>query len=524
MFHGSKKGFVMQLLRAYVCLTVMLIGIIACGCSTHVLAGETQIKIESGMAQLFVDDYLIDSAVDLKRTLHQPTKDDGGNIPIIAAKQDMGLLAYGSIVYDARMKKYVMFVQEFPSRAMYRTTSADGLTWDAKTHAELTPVIFDIDLGELPPETKGEFEIDLFSCYYDKKDTRYPYKGWTWFANAGDDWEGIWYMRSTDGLTWERVRQIVNGFAQPKDKTCRVITQNGRTVYGPGDVTIFYYDDVEDRFLGIFKFFIPKKLNPGFEYGSRCRAYVFMDRMDEPFDTNRITHVELMPAMAECNGDHRFDEYYASTAWRYESLWLGGLKIYHRQGNYPYSAADCAFLKLVVSREGLHWKKVPFDNDAGVPEVFVPNGQEGGNNALNDGGYISEFSQGPLHVGDELIYYYSSSSWGKGDPDKDIRGGGVFRSRLRIDGFVSVDWGTLTTKPLSFAGKELTINGIGPITVRVLDALGNPLAAAVIEDGDSLAHPVMFQGRSLRELVPDGIARLQFEVKPKGELYSFTVR
>ncbi len=169
-------------------------------------------------------------------------------------------------------------------------------------------------------------------------------------------------------------------------------------------------------------------------------------------------------------------------------------------------------------------KKVAFRNDSGVPEVFIPNGQEGGNNGLNDGGYISEFSQGPLRVGDELIYYYSASSWGKSDPETRIRGGGIFRSRLRIDGFVSVDWGTLTTKPLAFAGKELTVNGVGPMTVRALDGRGNPLAATTIGEDDSLAHAVKFQGRSLGSLAPDGITRLQFVVEPPGKLYSFTVR
>lgn len=330
-------------------------------------------------------------------------------------------------------------------------------------------------------------------------------------------------MRSADGLDWERVRQVTDGFAQPGDESCRVITQNGRTVYGPGDVTLFYYDEQEDRFLGLFKFFNPADIRPG--YSSRCRAYAFMDRMDVPFSVTRITHVELMPAMAEKNGDRLFDEYYQSTAWRYESLWLGALKVFHGHGNYPYSSADCAFLKLVVSRDGLHWKKVPFENDAGVPEVFVPNGPEGGNGGQNDGGYITDFSTGPIRVGNELVYYYSSPSWGKSHPKETrLMGGGIFRSRLRIDGFVSVDWGKLTTKPLTFEGKDLTINGQGPITVRVLAADGNPLAAAMVAEGDSLGHNVTFDGRSLGEVLPNGVGRLQFEVDWKGKLYSFTVQ
>ena len=94
---------------------------------------------------------------------------------------------------------------------------------------------------------------------------------------------------------------------------------------------------------------------------------------------------------------------------------------------------------------------MPFNNDAGTPEVFIPNGPEGGNHGQNDGGYMSEFSQGPLRIGDELIYYYGCSSYGKNHPrDVRISGGGIFRARLRLDGFVSIDGGTLTTRPLRF--------------------------------------------------------------------------
>jgi hypothetical protein len=87
-------------------------------------------------------------------------------------------------------------------------------------------------------------------------------------------------------------------------------------------------------------------------------------------------------------------------------------------------------------------------------EIFLPNGAERGNDGRNDGGYISEFSQGPLRVGDELIYYYSASSYGKNAPaNRRLTGGGIFRARLRRDGFVSVDSGALTTPLLEFKGR-----------------------------------------------------------------------
>ncbi len=481
--------------------------------------GRPAIKIESGVAQLFVDDGMIDQQSGLQRTLHQPAKDDGGHTPLIAARPDTTLLAYGSIVRDTRLERYVMFVQEFPSRQMYRLTSADGLTWRPNKHAELEKVTLDLSFPPLPPDAHGRPGIDLFSCCYDTADADRPYKGWVWAANVGNEWEGIWYVDSTDGLHWRKGGQVLSGYAGEGDPSCRAITQDGRTLYGPGDVTLFAPDPVGKRFLGLFKFYSPRDLAPG--YGSRARAYAFLDRLDRPLDTQKLSRIQLMPAMAARNGDSPADEYYASTAWRYESLWLGGLKIFHGRDDYPWSADGCAFLKLVVSRDGLDWRKVPFTNNTGIAEVFMPNGAEGGNGGSNDGGYISEFSQGPLHVGDELIYYYSASSYGKNaGQDRRILGGGIFRARLRLDGFVSVDSGTLTTPLLEFAGRELLLNAVGPIKVSALDESGKNLASTSMT-GNSVRQVVRFGGQSLREVAPHGRCRLRFEVQPPAQLYSF---
>src|SRR5688572_10608534 len=62
------------------------------------------IKVESGISQLFVDDYLIATQDGLKRTLHQPKKDGGGNTPLLALDKEFDpgkdtLEANGTIVY-----------------------------------------------------------------------------------------------------------------------------------------------------------------------------------------------------------------------------------------------------------------------------------------------------------------------------------------------------------------------------------------------------------------------------------------
>lgn len=499
---------------------VLAIGV-AAGCVAVTGGGVEPVRIQLNAPQLFVDDYLIETQSSLERTLHQPTKEEGGRSPAIRAVEGTTLLAYGSIVFDERLQGYVMFVQEFPSRTMYRFTSADGLNWSPKGDGEFEVTRFDLDL-EREEGARGTTGIDLFSCYYDRNDDDYPYKGWLYFANYGPHREGIYYVQSRDGRSWERGRQVVNAWSGQGDDSSQTVHQDGKTVYGPGDVTLFSFDPLEDCFLGLFKFFTSEAVGPGNHL--RSRAYAYVNRLDEPVDTSRIRRIALLPAVDYAGGDTPYDEYYASTAWRYGPLWLGGLKVWHDGGDYPHSAAGCAFLKLVVSRDGLYWKKVPYLNDSGVPEVFLPNGPEGGNDGQNDGGYISEFSQGPLRIGDELVYYYSASSFGKNwEPDVRIRGGGIFRARLRSDGFVSVDAGTLVTRPLAFDGSDLFVNAVGPVTVEVLTPDGKA-AGSMSFSGDSLSHHWSYEGQSLRALMPGGVCRLRFVVEPGGRLYSFTVR
>jgi len=503
------------------------VGLLIAGLATKPLpcqaAGEP-ITIARDDPQLFVDDYLIESQIDLKRTLRRPVKDHGGRRPFIMPGHGEALQAWGSIVYDTRLEKYIMYLlyRSADGFRMGQATSSDGLHWDQNHAHQLIPVTFDMDL-EPEPGFENRTGIDLFTCHYDDSDSEYPYQGWLFYANFGLDREGIYYVRSRDGRQWERGRQICSAFAGEGDTSCTTVHQDGKTVSGPGDVTLFSYDPLEDRFLGIFKFF---RITPGepLANGYRSRAYLWLDGLDVPVDTDRIDRIALLPSGAQQDGETPFDEYYASTAWRYGSLWLGGLKIHHAQGDYPYSAAGCSFLKLVVSRNGLDWRRVPYANDAGVPEVFIANGPEGGNHGLNDGGYLCEFSQGPLRVGDELLYYYSATSYGKNHP-RGIRvtGGGVFRARLRVDGFVSVDWGTLTTRPLRLEGDRLFVNAIGPVTVEALDEAANVIGTAEVA-GDSIRHEVAFDGRTLGELARTRPVRLRFTVPPEGTLYSFTVR
>jgi hypothetical protein len=496
--------------------------------SGRLVAADEPIDIRPGESQVFVDDFLIASSRGLQRTLHQPRKDDGGNQPVIELADEFGVFtgtleANGTIVFDPHRRKYVMFALAFSAQnrdwdraRLYRFTSTDGIHWikgdDGRPQLVYprSPDFF-FDSASKVSATN----IDVFAGCYDPRDAEYPYKGWQFFANWGERREGSYYVRSRDGLTWERGPMVV-------DARGGHVEQDGFVLNGAGDVNTFAVDTRDGGYLALLKYANPAAIGPGNR--QRSRAFVHVTSLDKPVDLGAIERVDLVPPAAAVDGNDPHDEYYGSSAWRVGPLWLGGLKVWHGGGDHPWSAQGCAYLKLISSRDGLHWSRVRFKNDDGVPEVFVANGTEAGNRGRNDGGYITEFNNPPLRIGDELIYYYGCSSFGKNwARGVRVTGGGIFRARLRPDGYVSVDAGTLVTPPLRIAANDLFVNSTGPVRVTVLDSTDHEIATARLQD-DGLAQLVRFSGASLKSLATQGIVRLSFAVDPGARLYAFTVR
>lgn len=494
----------------------------------QVARGDEPIPLMAGESQVFIDDFLIARSRGLERTLHSPRKDLGGSEPVIELSDEFGIYtgtleANGSIVFDPRLGKYVMFALAFSAQKrdwdrarLYRFTSTDGLNWikgdDGKPQVVYphSPDFF-VDSASGTSATN----IDVFSGTYDATDAEFPYKGWQFFANWGLHREGSYYVRSRDGITWERGAMVV-------DASGGHVEQDGFVLNGAGDVNTFAADTRDGGYLALLKYSNTTAIGPGNR--QRSRAFVHVDSLDRPVDLSRIRRVDLVPPAAEVDGNHPHDEYYGSSAWRVGPLWVGGLKIWHGGGDHSFSAQGCAYLKLISSRDGLHWQRVRLKNEDGIPEVFLPNGPEAGNRGRNDGGYITEFNNPPLRIGNELIYYYGCTSFGKNwARGVRVTGGGIFRARLRPDGYVSIDAGTLATPPLRIAANDLFVNSSGPVQVSVVDENDRELAIAMLKD-DSLDQLVRFGDANLKSFSKDGVLRLSFTVHPGGKLYAFSVR
>jgi hypothetical protein len=115
-------------------------------------------------------------------------------------------------------------------------------------------------------------------------------------------------------------------------------------------------------------------------------------------------------------------------------------------------------------------------------------------------------------------------------------GGVLRRYSLRIDGFVSLHaplaGGELITKPLSFAGSQLTLNvstsAAGSVRVEIQNADGQPLPGFALADchevyGDDLERAVAWKGNPDLAAFAAKPVRLRIEIKD-ADLYSYRFR
>ncbi len=121
------------------------------------------------------------------------------------------------------------------------------------------------------------------------------------FSNRCEVREDIDYVRSFDGMVWDRVGQLINSGS-------REIQQDGRIFRGPSDVTTFCYVPVSGRFIGSLRFANCEGVGAGNKNPLLAKAIVWLDRMDEPLDSKKIERLDRVPAGAATNGDLPNDE------------------------------------------------------------------------------------------------------------------------------------------------------------------------------------------------------------------------
>ncbi|MFH1009554.1 MAG: hypothetical protein V1800_18930, partial [Candidatus Latescibacterota bacterium] len=210
-------------------------------------------------------------------------------------------------------------------------------------------------------------------------------------------------------------------------------------------------------------------------------------------------------------------QFYSSTGFNYESMYLGLLRCYR------FGSTHQVYFQLVSSRDGIHWER------AADRQPFIPNGPEGS----VDGGYHSDFSNPPVRMGDELWFYYGSTRFGK---NLKPYTGGICLAKLRVDGFASMEGGVRTgsfvTRPLDFDGNCLTVNVAprkgGSVVFEVLDRHGGVMAGFGAQDAlpataDGIAVPVRWRDHADLSALTGRTIRLKCYLTD-ASLYSFAIR
>ena len=172
---------------------------------------------------------------------------------------------------------------------------------------------------------------------------------------------------------------------------------------------------------------------------------------------------------------------------------------------------------FMASRDGVHFRRY---NDPVVPETAPKD--RGGNRS-------NYMTWGLLQLPGQPDQYsvYATEAYYTG-PDSRVR-----RFTYRVDGFVSAaapaGGGKLLTKPLTFAGKHLSINYAaksgGNLRIALLDAAGKPHNGYSFDDckpllGDSVEQVVAWQGGADVGTLAGKTVRLQFEIN-NANVYSF---
>lgn len=493
---------------------VIAFGLIACAIArTLVATPPTAVPLQPGEKQLFLDDHTIDVLDGVRKTMHQVRKWPAN--PVLRPEHPWELnriATRGAPLWnrDRQRWEFYYFAHAVDSDSEGRRSytclavSDDGVTW-TKPNVEHHDYNDSKTNNIVEPGSRQRGDISLFHTLYDPSDLD-PARRFKGFIGERNPLPAA----SADGLNWTLLseKRIPSGEAsylfydsigKQYVATLRYKHENRRAVrlsvskdfIGWTDPALIYYADERDQ-----------------ERGRRwLRRHLNDPTKQKPYHNVPSEHDTQV---------------YAMGVFPYEGVYVGLPIMYHHTGKND----GLSDVSLSVSRDLHSWERV------GDGQPFIPL------SSIGEGVYDSASIQAPasaIRRGDELWFYYSSGKYrGRAAGTKPpVDAGGICLAKLRLDGFVSLDAGTLegsaVTKPLRWRGDALWINADasgGEVRVEVLDETGKLLDRkyahdqTVPIDGDGVRLPVRWRtGANLSEL-EGKIVRLRFWLR-HARLYAF---
>ncbi|MHC5161771.1 MAG: hypothetical protein ACYSO4_01420 [Planctomycetota bacterium] len=458
--------------------------------------------------QLLVDDFLIEEST-LSRTFHQP---DIYQEPVIEPEEKSpGMYAApfsGGVCYDPADNLFKLWYTRYRPSATCYATSKDGIHW---TKPEL-----DIEAGTnivLNPEKGFNSTTIMLDQWTKNPNERFKYFASEYFGTRADG--GVWgfsYRISADGIHWsepmgnndiwgDRSTAFYNPF--------RKVWVLSQRTEGKGDDSVgrsrSYLEGATARDM------VEKITYNEFEdVEGESVLWTGADKLDPHHTDARFADVE--------------PQLYTLDAFPYESVMIGQFSIWQGPENDicgEHNLQKRNGILLGYSRDGFHW-------DRPSRKRFI--GSTWDRRSWRYGN-VQSCASGALVVGDKLYFYFSAhpapkSKWWDTDAVTGL-------AMLRRDGFASMDAsgkpGILTTRPVTFKGKDLFVNvdcPEGELKVEVLDKDGDVVEPFTVANctpisSDKTLVKVNWQDKNLSALAGKPV-RFRFHLE-NGSLYSFWV-
>ena len=445
--------------------------------------------------QLFVDDFLIE-ATDLKRTHHLAECDPDN--PILKPDQPweretmshshpspQALTFSDGVWYDPDDHVWKMWYMggHGQGRATCYATSEDGIHWE-KPELDVVP-------GTNIVHPAGR---DSSTVWLDHEETD-PTQRFKLFLTQRR--EKGWAMAvhfSTDGIHWH----------EPVTWT------------GPcGDRSSVFYNPFRKVWVYSIRENFKSELGRVRRYQEHPNVLAGAQwQRDEP--TLWVGADKLDPRRPELNLQPQL---YNLDAVAYESVLLGLFSIWPGQ---PTDRAKPNYITVGYSRDGFHWHRPDRRPFIGVSEQP---GDWNWGNVQSAGGCCAV-------VGNELRFYFSGRAGVPGSPSSGVCCTGL--AYLRRDGFASMDAGeeegTLTTRPVSFAGESMFVNvdtTEGELLVEVLDERGTVIpsfgkGSCTPIRSDSTMRAVRWEEANTLSGLAGRPVKFRFHLR-RGRVYSFWV-
>jgi hypothetical protein len=457
------------------------------------VAAEAPIVLDS-QKQLFLDDYLIGSITNVKRTIEQAQKFEKNPVLYRTEPWESPMaIIYGTILRDGEQYKMWYISRNKNGNGVSYATSKDGITWNKPrlsvtlVDGEPSNILFTKDtiytgstnlpyFQEIWGVIRDDREPDAARRYkMAVLDIDWKYEGPDNVPGHKGQRRGVGIAGSPDGIHWK----IIDNWASVaiNDGATHWMLDPARNKYVLYGRVAKEIPELKAAWSGIPKF---KDYYSGRAVGRIESA----DFLKWDFTRPLTAPVVMTPDLQ----DKPMTEIYSLKVFPYEGIYIGLVQIFHAMPEDPI-----LYVQLAVSRDSIHFTRV------GDRSSFIPVGPIGSWDRFN----LSIANNDPIVDGDNLRFYYSGRLYRHAPyegPDKGTNQSSIGFATIKRDRFASLDGSfngaEIVTKPVQLKGSTLHLNAksdFGEIVVEMLDESGKVLARSKSIHSDALDIPVKWE-------------------------------